>query len=335
MKIFKKVLFAFFLLAVALAVFFYSGPKIPSPQFKSHLPEIPADILTISNWVSEKENLVRQNGGEVKENNEAQIIWQDTIPQKTKYAIVYIHGFGASQQEGYPVHEQLADSLKANLFLSRQIGHGLANENAFEGITAETYMESAMEALAIGEKIGDQLILIGTSTGAAQALWLAANFPEKVRALILYSPYISLVDTNSEKLILGPWGKQIAQYMIGGDVNREVRPDSVAAYWSEYYHIDAYFALFNMIHAITTTEIYQKVKCPVLMAYYYKNENEQDDVVSVAAMTDMFKQLNTTHKKSIAFPAAGNHVIASDLRSKDWAGVRDSTLIFMNNILRK
>lgn len=333
MRIFKRILLGLLIIVIALVVLFFAGPKIPAPEFKTYLPEIPADILTISKWVTDKENLVRQNGGTIKENNEAQIIWQDSIPQKTKYSIVYIHGFGASQQEGYPVHQQLADSLQANLFLSRQIGHGLANENAFQGITAETYMESAIEALAIGDRIGDQVILIGTSTGAAQALWLAAKFPEKIDALVLYSPYISLVDTNTEKMVLGPWGQQLTQYMIGGEVNREVRPDSVAAYWSEYYHTDAYFALFNMINAITTTEVYQKVECPVFMAYYYKNEIEQDQVVSVAAMLEMFDQLNTENKKSIAFPASGNHVIASNLRSKDWIGVRDSTLVFMKSIL--
>jgi pimeloyl-ACP methyl ester carboxylesterase len=189
-------------------------------------------------------------------------------------------------------------------------------------------MQSAVEALAIGEMIGEKVILVGTSTGGAQALWLAAQFPEKVAALLMYSPYLALRDEAIAQLVLGPWGKQIAKWTLG-EISETVRPDSIAAYWSTYYHVDAYYALFSMIDAINDSEIFNKVKCPVFLAYYYKNEEEQDDVVSVAAMQDMFSQLNSESKKEIAFPQSGDHVIASNLRSGDWRGVQDSSWVFL------
>jgi pimeloyl-ACP methyl ester carboxylesterase len=220
--------------------------------------------------------------------------------------------------------------------LARQRGHGLLSEKAFKGLTGESYMQSAMEALAIGQQLGEKIILVGTSTGAAQAIWLAAQFPESVEALILYSPYITLRDASNEKLVMGPWGAEMLNYVMGGEVNHEVRPDSVAAYWSEYYHLDSYFALFSMVNASMKTEVFEKVNCPVFMAYYYKDKDNQDDVVSVSAMQEMFSQLQTPVKKAIAFPQSGNHVIASDLRSKDWKGVRDSSWVFIkNNVLQK
>ncbi|WP_375577926.1 alpha/beta hydrolase [Marivirga tractuosa] len=330
MKILKRILIGLIAVIVVLVIIYFAGPKIKSPNFSQNLPEIPADIITLESWLKEKEAL--QN--DIKPNNQAQIIWYDEKLIQTEYALVYLHGFGASHQEGSPVHKNLADSLKANLFLARQKGHGLSSEEAFKGLTAESYMLSAMEALAIGQQLGEKIILVGTSTGAAQAIWLAAQFPELVEALVLYSPYISLKDPSNEKLVLGPWGKNLTKMVMGGEVNHEIRPDSVAAFWSEDYHLDAYFSLFSMISETMKPEIFEKVKCPVFMAYYYKDEENQDDVVSVPAMEEMFVQLESSNKKALAFPKTGNHVIASDLRSKDWIGVRDSSWSFLKSALK-
>lgn len=331
MKIFKRILIGLLIIIVGLILVYLLGPQINTPNFVNTLPEVPADILTVETWIDEKEK--KQN--DIKPDNQAQIIWSDEKSTTTEYAVVYLHGFGASHQEGHPVHRNLADSLNANLFLARQQGHGLSSQEAFKGLTAESYMLSAMEALAIGQQLGEKIILIGTSTGAAQAIWLAAQFPDMVEALILYSPYIALKDATNEKLVLGPWGQTFTKWVMGGEINQQVRTDSVAAFWSEYYHLDAYFSLFSMINATMQTDVYEKVECPVFMAYYYKDEDNQDEVVSVAAMKEMFDQLATENKKAIAFPNSGNHVIASDLRSMDWVGVRDSSWVFLNSVLKK
>jgi pimeloyl-ACP methyl ester carboxylesterase len=329
MKIVKKILIGLLIVIIGLVIVYFAGPKLETPNFASDLPEIPADIITLESWVNLKENKVK----DIKVNNEAKIIWNDEEHFPTENVVVYLHGFGASHQEGYPVHQNLADSLQANLFLARQKGHGISSKEAFKGLTAESYMYSAMEALSIGQQLGEKIILVGTSTGAAQAIWLAAQFPETVEALILYSPYISLKNSFNDKLVIGPWGELLTEWVMGGQINQEIRPDSVAAYWSEYYHLDAYFSLFSMIDQTMKPEIFEKIKCPVFMAYYYKDLDNQDDVVSVQAMNEMFEQLSSVNKKSIAFPQTGNHVIASDLRSKDWIGVRDSSWSFLKSII--
>ena len=53
--------------------------------------------------------------------------------------------------------------------------------------------------------------------------------------------------------------------------------------------------------------------------YYYKNEEEQDPVVKVSAMQEMFQQVGTPEnwKKEIPMPTTGDHVIASPFKSKD------------------
>ncbi|MBK6264423.1 alpha/beta hydrolase [Marivirga sp. S37H4] len=327
-SLYKKIILVILSLIIILIAVFLMGPKIKEPEFSEDIPTVETDLNKLDEWVQAKEIMA----GEIKPDNEARIVWQDSTPSKTEYALVYLHGFGASHKEGFPVNLNLADSLDANLYLARLKGHGLVAENAFEGITAEKYMQSALEALAIGQQLGEKVILMGTSTGGAQALYMASQFPEKVHALILYSPYIELRDNKNAELVIGPWGKQITKWTLGGEISTTERPDSVAAYWSTFYHVDGYYSLFSMIDITMRNETFNAIDCPVFLAYYYKNETEQDNVVSVEAMNEMFAQLNSNNKKKIAFPETGDHVIASSLRSKDWRSVQDSSWAFLKEL---
>lgn len=56
---------------------------------------------------------------------------------------------------------------------------------------------------------------------------------------------------------------------------------------------------------------FKAVKCPVFAGCYYKDEENQDPVVSVAAMETMFAQLGTpvAQKQMIKFPDAQTHII--------------------------
>lgn len=330
-KILKKAGLIILSLFIILIAIYILGPKLRSPAFTPQLPAINAELSELDNWVQNNE----ERATPIKPDNEARIIWHDSSKHPMEYAIVYLHGFGASYREGYPVNIALADSLKANLYLPRLARHGLENKEAFVGLTAEEYMASALEAVAIGKKLGKKIILIGTSTGASQALYAAAQFPEVIEALVLYSPYIELADIGTQGLIRGPWAGQIMEFVFTKEVTYTERPDSVAAYWSTYYHYDAYYSLFSMVKYTMMTSTFQKVKCPVLLAYYYKDEEHQDDVVSVKAMHKMFKELGSENKKQIAFPEAGDHVIASSLRSQSWQAVQDSSWAFLKeNVLK-
>jgi hypothetical protein len=71
------------------------------------------------------------------------------------------------------------------------------------------------------------------------------------------------------------------------------------------------------------------------MGYYYKNEEEQDKVVSVPAMLKMFDELGSKDKKKVAFPNAGNHVLASPILSKDVPNIQKETEKFLDGVLAK
>ena len=74
----------------------------------------------------------------LKPDNEARIIWvNDSTKQKTDYAIVYLHGFSASQEEGDPVHYQFAQNFGCNLFLHRFEDHGIDTTEPLLNVTAD------------------------------------------------------------------------------------------------------------------------------------------------------------------------------------------------------
>jgi hypothetical protein len=58
-------------------------------------------------------------------------------------------------------------------------------------------------------------------------------------------------------------------------------------------------------------------------------------VVKVSAMKEMFAQLgtDTLHKRAIALPNAGNHVIASPIKSGDVEGVERETKRFLEEVM--
>ena len=70
---------------------------------------------------------------------------------------------------------------------------------------------------------------------------------------------------------------------------------------------------------------------PLFLGYYYKNEQEQDMVVSVPAMKEMLNWISTPQHKLTekTFPESGNHVIASEHRSDDYRGVFMETTKFL------
>ena len=71
------------------------------------------------------------------------------------------------------------------------------------------------------------------------------------------------------------------------------------------------------------------------MAYYYKDEENQDKVVSVEEMLKAFDELGTpaSLKRKVALPNTGDHVIASRFTSKDLEGVRRESDGFLKEVL--
>uniref|UniRef100_UPI0040492AE6 alpha/beta hydrolase n=1 Tax=Fulvivirga sp. TaxID=1931237 RepID=UPI0040492AE6 len=325
MKILKWVLGTVGLLFVTYII----GPKVATEPLDKQLPSVPTDLNDLENLV--KSNEAKFNN--IKPDNEAQIVWYDSVPQKTPYSIVYLHGFSASQYEGYPIHRDLANRYGCNLYLPRLAGHGLKEDEPMIDLTAKQMMESAKEAIAIGMEIGEKVILLTTSTGGTYGLYLAENNP-KIAGIVLYSPNIDLYDASSEMLDM-PWGLQIAKMVKGTDYNEWTLDSISARYWTNKYRLEVLTHLRAMVDATMTKETFEKVTQPVFLGYYYRNDTAQDMTVSVPAMLRMYDQLGTSpdKKRKVAFPNANHHVIGCELTSKDVEGVKLETMKFLEEIV--
>ncbi|MEP7319160.1 MAG: alpha/beta fold hydrolase, partial [Panacibacter sp.] len=270
----------------------------------------------------------------LKPNNQARIIWaNDSLKQKTEYAIVYLHGYSASQEEGKPIHTNIAKEFGCNLYLTRLAEHGIDTIDPMINLTAEEYWESAKKALAIGKQLGNKVILMGTSTGGTNALQLAAAFPNDITALVLMSPNIAINNSNAY-LLNNHWGFQLAKLITGDDYvsSKDQRP-IFKEYWYSHYPLQSTVQLQEMLETTMTKETFEKVKQPLLMLYYYKDEIHQDSVVSVPAMLNMFSQLGSKTKIKQAVPNAGDHVIGSYIKSNDLLSVQNAIEKFMQKTL--
>lgn len=313
-----------------LAVVYFAGPKVTATAPDAALPTVTQNLPELEKEINSSEAAVK----DLKRDNQARIVWADTSKkEKTPYSIVYIHGFGASWAEGDPIHKDLAKRYGANLYLARMHDAGISDPNAFDDLTPENFIAGAKRALSIGKALGDSVIVVGTSAGGLLTVFLASTNPE-IKGVVLYSPCIA-VASPAIKLITGPWGKQILHGFMGDFRKSADAEPERANFWLQSYSTNGLMALQQTIDLVARPEVFEKIKMPVFMGYYYKNEKEQDQVVSVKAMLDMFPKLGTPANLKVeqAFPNSGDHVIGSYLRSKDVQGVYAATEKFLEEKL--
>ena len=319
---------------VLLSGVYFLGPKPETPTLtpSASWTDIPDSVNQMDAYIAAKESKTV-----LKPGNEARVIWADsTQPKKTKIVFMYVHGFSASPMEGDPLHREVAKKFGANLLLARVAGHGVPDsDSTYANVTADDYYQSVENYYAIAKKLGDEVVVLGTSFGGAMSLVLAANHPE-IRALMLYGPCIAIKDPNAT-LLDNPWGLQMAHLITGSDYRDiPVMAPGHAENWSLHYRLEGVVAIQNFLTNAMKKEVFEKVKMPVFMGYYYKDQEHQDQVVSVDAMKVMFEQLGTpaSLKKSEAFPNSGNHVITSNLLGKLTDKPIASSVAFLRDVVK-
>jgi esterase/lipase len=325
----RKIKWALLIPAI-LIIAYLMGPKPSTPVYSSAMPAVPAEPAALVNYIQQQEA-----SHKIKPDNEARVIWaNDSLKNKTEYALVYLHGFTASQGEGDPVHRDLAKKFGCNLYLSRLAEHGIDTTEPMMNLTADNYWETAKQAYAIGKQLGNKVILVGTSTGGTLALKLAAEYPE-VHALILMSPNIAINDPTAW-ILNNPWGLQIARLVKSSKyLDSEDTREAYRKYWTYHYRIEAAVNLEELLETTMNKKTFERVKQPALTLYYYKDEVHQDSTVKISAIKEMFSQLGTPadKKREVAMPNTGDHVIGSSIRSNDIPGVERETERFMTEVL--
>ncbi len=167
------------------------------------------------------------------------IVWADKVGAATPLSIVFLHGFSATSEEIRPVPDRLAAQLGANLYFARLSGHGRTGD-ALASPQAGDWIEDTAEALAIGRRIGQEVIVLSSSTGGTLST-IAATDPDLSRAVkgfVMLAPNFGL--NNSAAFLLelplvrywGPW-------VAGAERSFEPQNAQHAQFWTERYPTNA------------------------------------------------------------------------------------------------
>lgn len=319
----------FLFVIILFVVIYFIGPRPEQPDFsKLTLPSYSSQLQQLEDSIKTSEASFP-----LKPDNEARIVWAKPY-EKTPYSMVYLHGNAASQEEGDPIHEALAHRYGCNLFLARLADHGLQDENPMIDISADEWVQSALDAIAVGQKLGGKIIVVSTSTGSTLALYLAAQYPDLIEGHILMSPNIDLFDPRSF-LLSKRWGLEIARKMTGSDYYGWKAPGSAQAYWYTRYRIEGLCNLKCMIESTMNENTFKNVIDPLIMLYYYRDEDHRDKVVSVSHMLEMYDQLGTPapQKRKVAVSDAGTHIIGSDIFNNNLESVWKPITSFCEEVL--
>lgn len=254
---------------------------------------------------------------------EKMISWAGEVGETTPLSVVYLHGFSASRQELAPLPEQVAKQLGANLFETRFTGHGRDGKAMLEG-SVNAWINDAHEAVEIGRRIGEKVVVIGVSTGATAAMWLSAQpHVDNIAALVLISPNFAPAHDLSH-LLLWPWGAQLAELIIGVERHWQPHNHGHGEYWTYRYPSRALLPMMGMVNLAESVD-YQALQTPTLMIY-----SPQDQVVDVNAIERVASQLGTSRKQVIAFHEAEDpkqHVLAGDILSASSTDALTTTIV--------
>lgn len=298
-----KVLFGVLVVVASLFSILLSGPlfkfePLPSNGIVSRVNEAADLDAYLANEEAKVANL--------KPDLAKAIVWATPEKKRTPLAIVYVHGFSASRGESSPVFEDLAKELGANLFFTRLTAHGLNDEGrSFATLRAQSLIDDAREALAIGRRLGERVILVGMSTGAALTLQLIAENrnASDIAAHVMISPNYCPVDERA-RLISGPLGPTLARVFVG--TYREFEPENAAHkyFWTSRYRAEGIAAMMDVVNAVDRMDL-SIIRVPTLTLY-----SKKDSVVSVPLIEKKHAEIGAGVKEIVDLPEARGHLVA-------------------------
>jgi alpha-beta hydrolase superfamily lysophospholipase len=255
---------------------------------------------------------------DLRPGDQKEIVWVNGTPDRTPLSVVYLHGFSADRHEIDPVPRLVAESLGANLYYTRLSGHG-RDGPALGGVRTSDWLRDTEEALAVGARIGERVVVVGTSTGGTLAVWGAARASrrEALQALILISPNFQ-PKNRASRLLLWPWGGLVSRIVVGPERCFEPANHEQARHWTPCYPTRALLPMMALVEAVRTMDV-GEIRTPVLILH-----GEDDQVVDLAETRRVFRDLGSPLKRIYGVPEADDrehHVLAGRILSPRATGI--------------
>lgn len=222
--------------------------------------------------------------GDIRPGQQKQIVWAGAPGAKTPLSVVYFHGFSASANEIRPVPDNVAGALGANLVFTRFAGHG-RDSGAMGEARAGDWIADAAEAMEVARAVGDEVVIISTSTGGTLAA-LAAIDPEMSRGLkgiVFVAPNFGINNPAAPLLTL-PAARQWLPVLFGATRSYEPASDAQAASWTTSYPSTAVLPLAALVK-YTVAQDFGGATAPAL--FYF---SEHDKVVVPARTHEIIER---------------------------------------------
>ena len=225
------------------------------------------DIEDIDNLLESQEKMVRG----LRPGTEKKVLWSQGNGVKSKTSIVFIHGFSASRVEIDPVVDLIAAELNANVYFTRLRGHG-QDGKALSETTYEQLLDDTIEAIDIGKSIGDDVVLMGCSTGCS-LIHIALGQYNDIKAAIYISPNFGPKPIKGQALRI-PGAKFLVPLVFGKEHSFVALNDEYTTCWTTKYPTKALFTIKTTVLAAHQVD-HRAIKAPIMMWF-----SDEDKVIN-------------------------------------------------------
>lgn len=297
---------------VAIATIYIVGPI--EPRAKNYIMN--ANNTEINNYnINTIEQFIRQNEKEIeniRKGAQKEIIWNnDKRGEKTPVSIAYIHGFSASKREIRPLPDLIAGSIGANLFYTRLAGHGRNDEDMKYADTLK-WLKDTEEAISVAEKIGEKVIVMGTSTGGALATIAAGQMGDKIDGIVLFSPNYEVKMEGAQFLPIVlrlPFSRKIVEWVLGKEFNTKIKNREHGKWWNIKYPTYTILPMQAIVEKARKIK-FENVNVPALFIFHNEdgivNPQETHKINKRwGAQTKVINEVESNHDHK--------HIIAGDV----------------------
>jgi esterase/lipase len=176
----------------------------------------------------------------------------------------------------------LGKDLQANVFFTRLKGHG-QDGKALGEATFDDWIIDIVEAIEIGKAIGDNLVLIGCSTGCSLIHTILEQSID-IKAVIYVSPNFGPKSFKGQ-LLKVPGAKLFMPLVFGNEHFFIPKNAEHERCWTTRYPIKALFAIKDTVVAAYKIN-HNKIKVPVLFWF-----SDDDQVVSAKATRKIISKM--------------------------------------------
>ncbi|WLD57141.1 hypothetical protein NFC81_10460 [Salinispirillum sp. LH 10-3-1] len=281
-------------------------PKLISPVLPDELPR----YQTLEQLALRLHTREANERG-LKPGAEALVVFaQPAKPERTKICYLYLHGLSASRQEISPVTETLAAADQANALYARISGHGMGTAGMGK-YHAGHWLESVWEYWLMARALGERVVIVATSTGAASAVWLTQqrDVDQHLQALLLIAPNFGVSDKRAF-LLTWPGARTWIPWVAGRFHSWEPRNKLQAKYWSTTYSTLAWIEMQLLLEQIAHID-YQKMKTPLMIQV-----SPEDPVINPMRARAIFEQWGGVPKafRWVTVPSGDSqHVFVGDI----------------------